>query len=87
MAIRPPVQGNDQKESTMTISARRSSCWRFALALGIAATIVAGTAGAAARPPANASETGRPGDLVNRPGCWSEGGIENRYGCEVAGWH
>jgi hypothetical protein len=74
----------------MTISARRPSCLRYALALAIAATIVVGTTGvggAATRPPANASETGRPGDLVNRPACWSEGGTENRYACELAGWH
>ena len=74
----------------MTISARRQSCLRHALALAIAAMIAAATAGvggAAARPPANASETGRQGDLVNRPACWSEGGDENRYSCELAGWH
>jgi len=74
----------------MIISARRPSCLRHALALAIAATIAAATAdvgGAAARPPANASETGRQGDLVNRLGCWSEGATENRYACELAGWH
>jgi hypothetical protein len=74
----------------MTISARRKSCLRHALAAAIAATIAAatvGVGGAAVRPPANASETGRQGDLVNRPGCWSEGGTENRYACELAGWH
>ncbi|HXW27150.1 MAG TPA: hypothetical protein VEK73_20565 [Xanthobacteraceae bacterium] len=71
----------------MIISARRAAPWYRATALGIAAAIAAPCAGgwAAARPPAQTSETGAPTDLVNRPGCWSEAGADLRHSCEAAG--
>jgi hypothetical protein len=71
----------------MTISARRASSLQHAIAFGLAAVIALGTAGAcrAAAHPANASETGWQGELVNRPGCWSAGGDDIRYACEAAG--
>lgn len=72
----------------MSISARRPSSLRHATALGIAATIAAATASpcwAAASPPTHATETGWQGELVNRPGCWTEGGYDGRYSCDMAG--
>jgi hypothetical protein len=71
----------------MTISTRRASSLRQAAAIGIAAMIAAGAASpcrAAASPP-NATETGWQNDLVNRPGCWTEGGYDGRYSCDIAG--
>jgi hypothetical protein len=61
---------------------------RHAIALGIAAAIAGGIADAcraAAHPPANVSETGWQGELVNRPGCWSPAGHDNPHTCEAAG--
>jgi hypothetical protein len=74
----------------MTISARPATSLQHAIAFGIAAVIALGTAGAcraAAHPPANPSETGWQGELVNRPGCWSAGGYDIRYACEASGRH
>jgi hypothetical protein len=72
----------------MSISARRASSLRHATAMIIAAAIAAGTASpcwAATSPPANATETGWQNELVNRPGCWTEGGYDTRYSCDIAG--
>jgi len=66
----------------MTTSTRRVSFTR-AIAIGIAATIAAGTAGpcwAAVIPSNNSGETGWQGELVNRPGCWTG---ENRFPCDT----
>jgi hypothetical protein len=73
----------------MTTSTRRAS-FKRAIAIGIAAAIAAGTAGpcwAAVTPSNNAAETGWQGELVNKPGCWTEGGYDNRFPCEMAGGH
>jgi hypothetical protein len=72
-----------------TVTTRRAFSLRHAAAIGIAAAIMAGTASAwsVASPPAHASETGWQGELVNRPGCWTEGGYDNRYPCQAAGRH
>ena len=70
----------------MTISARRASSLRYAIV--IAAAVAAGMASpcrAAASPPINAAETGWQSELVNRPGCWTEGGYDTRYSCDIAG--
>jgi hypothetical protein len=72
------------------ISTRRASSLRHAAAIAITATVVAGTASAcsaAASSPLNVSVTGWQDELVNRPGCWTEGRYDNRYPCDAAGWH
>jgi hypothetical protein len=71
----------------MTISVRPATSLQHAIAFGIAAVIALGTASAcrAATHPANASETGWQGELVNRPGCWSAASYDVRYACEAAG--
>ena len=72
----------------MTFSARRVSALQHAIALGIATSIAVGTAGAcqaATRPPANASETGWRGELVNQPNCWSEGRYDSQFVCVATG--
>jgi hypothetical protein len=71
----------------MTTSTRRAS-FKRAIAIGIAAAIGAGTAGpcwAAVIPSNNSAETGWQSELVNRPGCWNEGGYDNRIACQTAG--
>jgi len=52
-------------------------------ALALAATIA--TAGAGSTPAATllASDSGWPTELVNRPGCGSDGGYETRPTCEA----
>ena len=71
----------------MTTSLRARSL-QFALTLALAAAAVgsANPARAATHPTAYASETGWPGELVNRPGCSSEGDYDTRPTCE-AGRH
>jgi len=57
-----------------------------ALALALAAAFAvagAGSARAATHPPMLASDTGWTGELVNRPGCASEGDYEARPACEA----
>jgi len=57
-----------------------------ALALALTATIVTGGAGsarAATRPPMLASDSGWPTELVNRPGCGTDGDYETRPACEA----
>jgi hypothetical protein len=70
----------------MTTSTRRAS-FKRTIAIGIAAAIGAGSAGPcwAAVPSNNAAETGWQSELVNRPGCWTEGGYDNRFACQTAG--
>ena len=51
-----------------------------ALAIPIAA---AGSARAATHPPVLATDTGWPTDLVNRPGCGSDGDYDTRPACEA----
>jgi len=58
-----------------------------ALALALAATLAtAGTNStyAAIRSPTLASESGWPSELVNRPGCVSDGDYDTRPACEAA---
>lgn len=72
----------------MTTTSARALSLQHAIALAVAAAIAAGTAGAcraATHPPAFASETGWQDELVNRPGCWSEGEYDHRDACEAAG--
>jgi hypothetical protein len=67
----------------MTTSTRRASFTR-AIAIGIAATIAADTAGpcwTAVVPSNNPAETGWQGELMNRPGCWIE--ADDRFPCEM----
>ncbi len=73
----------------MTASPRYASSFT-AIAIGIVAAIGAAAASpswAATGRSANASETGRQTDLVNRPGCWTESGYDGRFPCELAGGH
>ena len=54
--------------------------------LALAATIAtagAGCARAATHPPVLASDSGWPSELVNRPGCASDGEDETRPACEA----
>jgi len=70
----------------MTTTSLRALSLQFALALAVvAATAFAGTcsAQAATHPPMLASDTGWTGELVNRPGCASEGDYEARPACEA----
>jgi hypothetical protein len=72
----------------MTISVRRASFLRQAIALAIAAAIIiviADAGHAAGHPPGNASETGWQSELVNRPGCWNLASTDNPHSCEAAG--
>ena len=72
----------------MTTASLRARSLQFTLALAIAATMAAGSAGAACaatHPPVMASETGWQGELVNRPTCGS-GDYDTRPACE-AGRH
>ena len=69
----------------MTTSLRTLSL-HCALALGLAASIATaghGCARAATRPPLLASDSGWPTELVNRPGCGSDGDYETRPACEA----
>ncbi|HML12972.1 MAG TPA: hypothetical protein VK456_06670 [Xanthobacteraceae bacterium] len=67
-------------------NASRALSLPFALAFAIAATTAtpsASAARAATHPPAFASETGWPGELVNRPGCGTDGDYDTRAACEA----
>jgi hypothetical protein len=63
----------------------RALSLQFALALGLAAiaSVAAGAARAATHPPMLASDSGWPGELVNRPGCASAGDYDARPACEA----
>ena len=68
------------------ITSLRTLSLYCALALALAApiaTAVPAPARAATHPPVLASESGWPNDLVNRPGCGSEGDYETRPACEA----
>ena len=72
----------------MTTSTRRASSFRHAIAIGIVVIITAGsTSLCSAATSASATETGWQSELVNKPGCWTEGGYDNRFPCEMAGQH
>jgi hypothetical protein len=62
----------------------RALCLQFALAF-VAVVMASGAApaSAATHPPALASDTGWPTELINRPGCGTEGGYETRPACEA----
>ena len=69
----------------MTTSLRALSL-HCALALAFAATFAtagAAFARAATHPPMLASDSGWPSELVNRPGCGSDGDYEARPACEA----
>lgn len=67
----------------MTTSLRTLSL-HCALALAATfATAGAGSARAATHPPMLASDTGWQHELVNRPGCGSDGDYETRPACEA----
>jgi hypothetical protein len=70
----------------MTTSTQRAS-FKCAIAINIAAAIGVGTARPcwAAVLSNNTAETGWQSELVNRPGCWIEGGYDNRFPCRTAG--
>ena len=73
----------------MTKTSLRAVSLQFALALVVAATIATisiAPARAATHPSTLASDTGWPGELVNRPMCGSERGYDSRPACE-AGRH
>jgi hypothetical protein len=64
----------------------RVSASKHALTIGIAAAILASAVPTIWTVPSrtdNASVTGRQGDLVNRPGCWTENGYEREFPCPV----
>jgi hypothetical protein len=64
----------------------RALSLQFSLAFVAAATIAtmsAAPARAATHPPALASDTGWPGELVNRPVCGVERDYETRPACEA----
>jgi hypothetical protein len=70
----------------MTKTALRALSLQFAIALAAAVVIAAGTPGAArgaTHPPTLASDTGWQGELVNRPGCGSDGDYDTRPACEA----
>jgi len=73
----------------MIISTRLAFCLQDSIAIGTATWVAIGAAGpclASTRPPANASETGWQGELVNRPGCWSEDRYSRNFDCRPVGW-
>jgi hypothetical protein len=57
----------------MTTASLRALSLQFTLALAVAAT----------HPPMLASETGWPGELVNRPTCGSDRGYDAHSACEA----
>jgi hypothetical protein len=70
----------------MTTASLRIQPLHVVLLLGLAAAIAtagAGSARAATHPPMLATESGWPGELVNRPGCGSDGDDETRPACEA----
>jgi hypothetical protein len=69
----------------MTKTSLRALSLRFALAFVAAVTIATTStpARAATHPPALASDTGWPGELVNRPVCGVERDYETRPACEA----
>ena len=70
----------------MTTTSLRALSLQFTLALAVAAIIATGSAGtapAATHPPMLASETGWPGELVNRPTCGSDRDYDAHSACEA----
>ena len=70
----------------MTTASLRALSLLFMLALAAAAIVAttgAGGARAAVHPPMLASETGRPGELVNRPTCGSDRDYDAHPACEA----
>ena len=70
----------------MTTASLRTLPLQFALSLGLAAAIAtagARPARAATHPPTLASESGWQNELVNRPGCGSDGDYDTRPACEA----
>ena len=70
----------------MTTASLRILHLYFALSLGLAAAIAAAglaPARAATHPPTLASDSGWPGELVNRPGCGSDGDYDAHPACEA----
>ena len=69
----------------MRTTSLRALSLQFTLALAVAAIITASSAGAAraaTHPPMLASETGWPGELVNRPTC-GDRGYDVHAACEA----
>jgi hypothetical protein len=64
----------------------RISASKRAIVTGIAAAILVATAPVIWTVPGrtdNAAVTGHQGDLVNRPGCWTENGYDREFPCPV----
>ena len=64
----------------------RGSASKRALMVGIAVVTLASTAPTIWTVPNrtdNASVTGYQGDLVNRPGCWTENGYDREVPCDI----
>jgi hypothetical protein len=64
----------------------RVSASKHALMTAIAAAILAGTVPTIWSVPSrtdNATVTGHQGELVNRPGCWTENGYDREFPCPV----
>jgi hypothetical protein len=78
----PPDQGKRQEEN-MTNASLRAVSLHFALALAVILASSPSLARAATLPPVLASETGFPGELVNRPVCGSDRDYETRHACEA----
>jgi hypothetical protein len=68
----------------MTNTSLRALCLQFALAfVAVVMASSAAPARAATHPPAFASDTGWPTELINRPVCGSERDYETRLACEA----
>ena len=64
----------------------RESSLKHAIAAAIAAVIIAGTPTPVWTVPGrtdNGTVTGRQGEFVNRPGCWTEHGYDSEIPCAV----
>jgi hypothetical protein len=69
----------------MTIVARSAVCLALATAAAVAAMADAAASRATAGVPVSATDTGRPNEFVNRPGCWTGSGYALRAFCSAAG--
>ena len=67
----------------MTNTSLRAVSLHFAFALAVIFASSPGLARAATHPPMLASESGWPGELVNRPGCGNDRDYETRPACEA----
>jgi hypothetical protein len=77
---------NEQENQKMPAVKTRGSASKHALMTGIVVVVLAAAAPAIWTVPArtdNGSVSGHQGDLVNRPGCWTENGYDHEDPCAV----